>query len=164
VICISLVAVIIVVTAILIAISFASLDYNEYGLDYNSFTKTIDPVPYTNGRYLLGIGHSFLVFPRAVQTMEFSFDRSADGPPLYSRTEDGLEVIIEISFQYHFMPEKLYDVYMLYVDNYNQVLRNVAMDVLTDMATHYTAYNFFMDRQKIGTEMQEKLNAVLTEV
>jgi hypothetical protein len=127
-ICISLIVVLVAVAGILIGISFSSLEYNEYGLDYNSFTKTIDKVPYTNGRYMLGIGHEFIIFPRAVQTVEFSFDTAADGPPLYSRTQDGLEVIIEISFQYHFMPEKLFDIYMQYRDNYRQVLRNVAMD------------------------------------
>ena len=85
--------------------------------------------------------------------MEFSYDKYADGPPLYSRTQDGLEVIVEISFQYHFIPEKVIDVYMTYKDNFLHVLKDISMDVLTDMTTMYTAYDFFMDRAKIGYEM-----------
>lgn len=87
--------------------------------------------------------------------MEFSYDKFSDGPPLYSRTSDGLEVIVEISFQYHFIAEKIIDVYMIYKDSFRRVLKNIAMDVLTDMTTLYTAYDFFMDRAKIGYEMQE---------
>lgn len=32
--------------------------------------------------------------------MEFSNERKADSKPLKSRTSDGLEVVLEISFQY----------------------------------------------------------------
>jgi len=50
--------------------SFHSLDYNEYGLDYSSITKTvkfnynrenkISPDPRSAGFHFLGIGHSFI--------------------------------------------------------------------------------------------------------
>ena len=35
--------------------------------------------------------------------MDFSLDKLADRPPIESRTSDGLEVLIEISFQYLFL-------------------------------------------------------------
>jgi hypothetical protein len=53
-----------------------------------------------NGLHFLGIGHSFIKFPRNVQTIEFSKEATANQPPISSRTSDGLEVILEISFQY----------------------------------------------------------------
>jgi len=64
VIIISLVVVVAIIVGILIGISFSTLEYNELGLDYNSFTKVIDPVPYQSGRHMLGIGHEFIKFPR----------------------------------------------------------------------------------------------------
>jgi len=60
----------------------------------------INPSPYTAGIFFLGIGHSFIKFPKTVQTLEFSKEKTANSAPLQSRTSDGLEVILEISFQY----------------------------------------------------------------
>jgi len=48
----------------------------------------------------LGIGHSFVKFPKNVQMVDFSKDRNADRGAIQSRTFDGLEVILEISFQF----------------------------------------------------------------
>jgi len=64
----------------------------------NSFK--INPEVKYSGIHFLGIGHSFIKFPKNVQMVDFSKDRYADRPPLKSRTFDGLEVILEISFQF----------------------------------------------------------------
>ncbi len=39
----------------------------------------------------------------------------------------------------------------------------MAIDALSDAATNYSAYDFFIDRQKIGIEMQFYLNQHLKE-
>jgi hypothetical protein len=85
---------------ILIVTSFSQLEVNEVGLDYSGITKTIDKQIYTAGIHFLGVAHSFIKFPITVQTYEFSKDGNADGPTIKSRTNDGLEVAIEVSFQY----------------------------------------------------------------
>ena len=48
------------------------------------------------GIYFIGVGHYFLKFPRTVQTIEFSKDTK--NWLIKSRTNDGLEVNLEISF------------------------------------------------------------------
>jgi SPFH domain / Band 7 family len=89
------------ITAIvLVILGFASLDPTEWGLDYSWISKTVDPQVKENGLYFIGIGHSFYKFPKVVQTIEFSKDRTATRGPIDSRTSDGLEVVLEISFQY----------------------------------------------------------------
>ena len=102
--------------------------------------------------------HSFLKFPRSVQTVEFS-DTDASVPSIRkvhadSRTSDGLEVKLEISFQYSLIAEGLFSLYKSYEMEYPYIIQNVAIDALSDLTTNYTAYNFFMDRGRIGTEMQ----------
>lgn len=102
--------------------------------------------------------HSFIKFPRSVQTVEFS-DTDAPVPSIRtphteSRTSDGLEVKLEISFQYSLISEGLFNLYMNFALDYPYIIQNVAVDVLSDLTTNYTAYNFFMDRGRIGTEMQ----------
>jgi len=89
------------ITGVILAIlGFSSLEATEYGLDYSWISKTVNPVVFSNGLYFLGIGHSFFRFPKNVQTVEFSHDRVASRSSIKSRTSDGLEVTLEISFQY----------------------------------------------------------------
>ena len=49
--------------SVFVVLSFASITVTEYGLDYNSITKTLDPEYYTSGYYYLGFGHKFITFP-----------------------------------------------------------------------------------------------------
>lgn len=56
------------------------------------------------------------------------------------------------------MQEHIYDLYMKFGPSYSPVFEKSATDVLTDIATNYTAYDFFVDRQKIGTSMQAALD------
>jgi regulator of protease activity HflC (stomatin/prohibitin superfamily) len=118
----------------------------------------------TSGLHFLGIGHSFIKFPINVQTIEFSKEATANQPPISSRTLDGLEVILEISFQYVLQSENLFKLYNKYGETYQQVFQNVAIDVLTEEATGYTAYDFFMDRGRIKDDFQNSLNKKLAEV
>ena len=108
--------------------------------------------------HLLGVGHSFIKFPRNVQTIDFSKDRSSNRGPIESRTLDGLEVVIEISFQYVLQHDKLFTLYNKYGPRYHIVFQNVAIDILTEEATKYTAYEFFWDRGRIKDDFQRKLD------
>ena len=134
---------------VLLLLGFSSLEATEYGLDYSWLSKTISPMVKYNGLYFIGIGHSFIRFPRNVQTIEFSKDRNANRPAIESRTLDGLEVTLEISFQYVLQPENLFKLYSKYGTKWTQIFQNVAIDILTEEATGYTAYDFFMDRGRI---------------
>jgi len=63
-------------------------------------------------------------------------------------------VKLEISFQYSLISEGLFNLYKSYAQEYSYIIQNVAIDALSDLTTNYTAYNFFMDRGRIGMEMQ----------
>lgn len=92
--CIGVIAII-----VLIVISFSSVGVAEYGLDYSGISKTIDKQIYNPGLHWLGLGHSFITFPSTVINMQFSdFEARADAPSIKSRTLDGLEIDIEVSF------------------------------------------------------------------
>ena len=146
------------VGSLLILFGFSSLEATEFGLNYSWISKTINPEVKENGLYFIGIGHSFIKFPKTVQTIEYSEERSANRPPIESRTSDGLEVTLEISFQYILNPEKIYTLYNTYGPKYDLVFQNIAINILTEEATKYTAYNFFMDRGKIKDDFQNELN------
>ena len=63
-------------TIIMFAMSWASLDFQEYGLDYNGWRQTVTVSAAGSGRYFLGLGHEFLVFPKVYQTIEYRCDLS----------------------------------------------------------------------------------------
>jgi hypothetical protein len=61
-------------------------------------------------------------------------------------------------------PENLYKLYNKYGENYNNVFSNVAVDILTEEATKYTAYDFFMDRGKIKDDFQVNLDKAFSAI
>ena len=152
------------VSFLLIIFGFASLEATEFGLNYSWISKNISPNIKENGLYFIGIGHSFIKFPKTVQTIEFSKQKTANKGPIQSRTSDGLEVTLEISFQYVLNKDKIYELYMKYGSNYNYIFQNIAVHTLTEEATKYTAYNFFMDRGKIKDDFQKELNEIFEQL
>lgn len=153
----------IIALAILIVTSFSQLEVNEVGLDYSGITKTIDKNIFTAGIHFLGVAHSFIKFPITVQTYEFSKQARADNPIVKSRTRDGLEVEIEVSFQYHYITNSLYDLYMKFGTEYRTPCMKIAIDVITDQSTKFEATRFFFDKENISSSMQTNLNKAFTD-
>jgi hypothetical protein len=60
--------------------------------------KKVEDTFYEPGLYFIGLGHNFVTFPRNVITLDFSSERNADWTALKSRTSDGLEVTLDVSF------------------------------------------------------------------
>ncbi len=84
------------------------------GVSQNTLSKTIDDERvYTSGRYWLGISKSFVKFPLTLQSIEYSTDPGADGPPLGTQSAEG-RVTIECSLQYRLQVEHLVDIYRKY--------------------------------------------------
>eukprot|EP00301_Raphidiophrys_heterophryoidea_P023048 c7050_g1_i1.p1 GENE.c7050_g1_i1~~c7050_g1_i1.p1 ORF type:complete len:320 (+),score=88.96 c7050_g1_i1:67-960(+) len=140
-------------------VSWQSLEIDEYGLNCNTFTKSVDSTAFTEGRYFLGLTHKFVVFPRTLQSVEFKANQLT--PQLRGRTSDGLLVELEVSFQYKFFQDKIFDLYSEYGTDYKHAISRMARAVLTSAASTYTAYDFFSDRQTIASIMHEQLAAEL---
>lgn len=137
---------------ILISISFASLGQLDAGLNYNSISLQIEDKVYTTaGLYFLGVGHSFIKFPRVVQTIEFIAE---ENDRLQTRTSDGLPVQLSVSFQYRYDLSRLRELYLTFKQDELEVYENTAKAVIANIATNFTAYRFFNDKQGIATEMQ----------
>lgn len=148
---------------VLFLTSIRTLEVNEIGLDYSGITKTIDKMMYTSGIHVLGVGHSFIKYPTTVLTLEFSKSKGSDAPAVRSRTKDGLEVELEISFQYLYISNKIYDMYMTYAEHHRTPWIKIAIDILTDAATQYNASQFFFDKEKIQQYSQQQLNMTFAE-
>jgi len=144
-----------------------SVEITEYGLSANMITRKVDPNPYLSGRYWIGPWCSFIKFPSVVKTIQYSDAKMQDDlgmdeqgePMLRSRTSDGLDVTIELSFQYQLHQEKLFSLYTTFGAGreFHDLFVRVAIDRLTEIATEYTANEFFIDRTRIGKNMEKLL-------
>eukprot|EP00761_Pharyngomonas_kirbyi_P013519 gb/GECH01013548.1/.p1 GENE.gb/GECH01013548.1/~~gb/GECH01013548.1/.p1 ORF type:complete len:320 (+),score=26.49 gb/GECH01013548.1/:1-960(+) len=150
----------------LIGDSLAYVNYDEYGIDYNRYSKKInrDKI-YPPGRHLTGVGHSFYIFPSVYQTVDFSntLDTSSTPDsvrtygPLQCRTFDGLSLTLEVSFQYIVRKEQVFDIFFTYGTSYPPVITRIGRDAIRDVASQYNASRFFDDRRSIAFAMQQRL-------
>eukprot|EP00933_Yihiella_yeosuensis_P022611 TRINITY_DN17792_c0_g1_i1.p1 TRINITY_DN17792_c0_g1~~TRINITY_DN17792_c0_g1_i1.p1 ORF type:complete len:298 (-),score=38.97 TRINITY_DN17792_c0_g1_i1:65-958(-) len=145
---------------ILFLMSFDSLEYQEIGLNYSWISETVERRPYTSGRYYLGIGNHFIKFPRMVKSIFFIDDveEGTHGPALRSRTKDGLNVRLEVSFQYRLKFDQVYDLYTILGATYEQTFVRMAIEQLASAATLHNAHFFFTNRTSVGQEMHTVLD------
>merc|ERR1719502_1505814 len=146
---------------VLLSISFQTLDQLDFGLNYNSIGETIEQEVYEQaGLYCLGVAHSFIRYPKTIQTMEFILE---DNDRLQTRTSDGLPVKLSISFQWRYDPGQLLKNYQTYRGGERYVYENVAKATIANVATNFSAYTFFNDKQGIATSMQIELTAIFSQ-
>jgi len=156
-----------VVMLILALFGIANVEVTECGLNYSLLTREVEKKTYLPGRYWISPFNYFIRFPSTVTTIAFA-DSAMQldlGPgergerELRSRTKDGLDVNIELSFQYQLEKEKLYDLYTTFGGwpHYHNVFVRLAIDRLTESATLFTSPQFFTERTAIGNEMEKQL-------
>jgi len=119
---------------------------------------------YFNGRYLTGLGRSFIAFPINQQTLRFG--RSMFSPPsgnIICRSHDGLSIQVEVAFQYSFN-RNADDVWRLYHDlgtDPSVVFGLITQQVVQDVFSDYYTLDFFADRVVIENDILAQLKAKL---
>lgn len=138
--------------------SVGSLMPLEYGLTINAITRQVnEDFPYQGGRHLIGPWNSFIAFPATMVTVQFEATRGGNGA-LKTRTKDGLELALQLSFQYTMDPTSLGKLYKLANLQYETLFVRNARDVLLKAAADYEASEYWTNREKIGKEMRTLLN------
>eukprot|EP00397_Hematodinium_sp_SG-2012_P058241 GEMP01073514.1.p1 GENE.GEMP01073514.1~~GEMP01073514.1.p1 ORF type:complete len:349 (+),score=66.93 GEMP01073514.1:90-1136(+) len=135
--------------------SIGSLMPTEYGVGYNSVTKSIGSKTYHGGRHWIWPWNSFITFPATVVTVEFSDDKHAQQGPLETRTKDGLALELSLSFQYHVQKDSVAKLYALANLLYEPLFIRNARDVLMKAGADYEAFEYWQERDRIGAEMQD---------
>ncbi len=99
---------------IIFACSFATLEPNEAGLVYNSVTQVLNKEKvYTGGRYLVGPGMTFMVFPLYAQNIDL------DNQLVTSQSKQ--QFTISVSLQYKLLNTEKGEIVSIY-NNYNNKL------------------------------------------
>lgn len=133
----SIISLTVLVTVILIACSLSVLNYNEVGLNYSNWFKTMDNTTYTHGIHFIGLGHQFHKYLISLSTIDFSNDKNSTLPPIVCRTMDGLKVTVEVSLQYRVEKENIFKIYSNYGDSELPILYRTIIDVVNDVATMF---------------------------
>ena len=120
-------------------------------------TKVLDNSQvYTAGRVYVGVGGSFIKFPRNLQYVEFS---PASGMPIDVWSKDGQSIFIECSFYYALSADHIFDVFKTFGPNYNAIITGIATETLRTIATSYETEEFFTNRSSIDAAMSAQLDA-----
>lgn len=133
-------------------------------LTKNWIFSTVSPVVIVDpGMTYVGFWTELIKYPKTIQTISYD-NRHRD--LLDGRTKDGLPLVLGLSYQYQLLPDELYNLYMQYERNYGDYIlmyKLMGIHILTEMATNYTAYQFFNDKQKIALEMMFHMNKYFRE-
>jgi len=182
--------ILLITSVILFACSFALVEPTEYGLDWDNNWFTIDDTQvYEGGRHFLGLGHTFIIYPKILRTIKMSGDipTTGDGENdvevesaeadsesestgvrptsvLNARTSDGLQVMLDLSYQYKLMatPEDLTQLWYDYEDQYEAAFVRISRDTLRNVASQFAAFQYFYNRSIISDAMRIALDAELS--
>jgi len=130
----------VLIVTILTAFSFGSIEPTEYGILYSKLYKEIDGVNVQEGGLqFVGPFTSLIKFPRTHQVIEFSDYRGANQQALSTRTAEGLELQLHVSFTYQLIKKELPQLYQLAGSDYSALFTRIAADVILQQAGHYKA-------------------------
>jgi len=139
--------------------SFKVLSPHEAGLVKNTITGSISTSPiYTAGRYFLGLGKDFVIYPATLQTLEYG--DQGDSPALNTGALDGQgRVFLEVSLQYRLMLGSLGDLYSNYQTNYKAKLLTTAESTIKNVASsRFAVQDYFEIRQQISDVLHAACN------
>lgn len=140
--------------------SWATVAPTEMALHYNYVLKTVSPeVDAMPGLKFVGPFTSLIKYPKTIQTLEYN---SQHRDLMDGRTQDGLPLVLGCAFQYRLLPDGLYNLYHSFENepgDYEEIYRLMGIHVITEVATKFTAYQFFNEKQAIATVMRNELDA-----
>lgn len=151
-----------IVTVILVGVGFSRLEVNEVGIDYSANSLTINTNElYTNGIHFLGVGHSFIKFPKRQVTLTMQ-----GGNAIIARTNDGLIVTLHTKLLYRLDANmnSLASLYLMFKEDYQVPIENICRSVIRDVASTFSAYEFWSKRGIITKAMQDALDSRLKDV
>lgn len=144
-----------ITTIILFAVSFDTVDVCEMGIKYNNNLVTIDEDHvFNNGRYFLGLGLSFIIFPTKLIPIEF-----IGSSQLRAWSKEGQLVALDLGFYYELDREQMVSIYKKYGEDYQLRFIQLAVKAIKEVTIQYEAEEFFLIRRQIGDHMLAQLQA-----
>lgn len=155
--------VIIIIVLILVLVSINKIEYDEYGLLYDTAVGTVDTEKvYTPGAYWLPLWQKFIKYPKFWKTVSFGADLfpeeaiSGSWSNLKTRTRDGVAVEMDLGMQYQLIPEKLIQLHLEFGPEYEIVYEQEARAAVYDAVGDYDAIQLLTNRTEfVNATIQE---------
>jgi regulator of protease activity HflC (stomatin/prohibitin superfamily) len=180
--------IVLIVSIVLIAVSFSTLEPNEVGLDVNANTMHLDTGKLTTNEKkkkkkkiqkkkkkkkvltnsptetLWKNGRHFLGLGHYF--IVFPTEVRETVVDVVGRSIDGASVSMKCSFQWQIEPDvkKVVSLYSLFEEKYATAFDKIANDEIRNVAANYTAFDFFFKRTDITLAMSTALDATLGRV
>mmetsp|Transcript_3784 Transcript_3784/g.11808 ORF Transcript_3784/g.11808 Transcript_3784/m.11808 type:complete len:343 (+) Transcript_3784:955-1983(+) len=158
--------------AFILFFCLASLSPNEYGIFRNYLSGSLDFDVRRGGIYVTWPTKSFIKFPAAQQTLEFS-GGSMDRPPVSTTTgadpkdpdSGGQPIVISCAIQFQFVRSTLRDVYLAFgsYEAARQRYLLLTKNQVSNTAQQFTPQDFWQRRDAIADKMLRHINETLWE-
>jgi len=150
----------VIVIIILLACSYRRVDENYIGLLFSHASRRIDRTQYyPAGRYYVGVGGEFIVYPIMQQEMKL--------PPFEARTADGLNIELQVTINYNIDKNnftKLLSLFDNFGRNYDGFLSRLAMNTLRDASARFNALEYSLNRSQVGALMETYIRDDMAEI
>jgi len=144
--------------------SVGTVEPIEYGIVYNSITKTVNTEHvYKGGWYFIGPIQSFFVFPSTLVNIDFTTWKSADHPPIEVKDKIGQTVTLSFSLQYKLVEEDIGKLYHNYQQNYLTTYLSRIDNAVRQVFATFDSDIFWKDRKAAGDAMMKEINAVFSD-
>lgn len=173
-----------IVTIILLSVSWKTVGQGEVALLFNHWTQSVTGEPMVEpGMKYVGPFNGLVRYPSVYQMMYFDkFDNyeavphEMVKPPILSRTYDGLQVNVKVSFQWKLEPQYLKGIYEVLggaedldedqerpedKPSFVEALVRFSRGTLTQVCAEYTASQFFANQTLVEVRMFDRLAANL---
>lgn len=158
-----LICIVFLIATIIFGLGFSIVPPNNIGVQQSTLSKTINRQGlYTSGRYYVGVGNDFILYPLQWQLVDFSSDvEGFGGPPLSVFANNGQTVTLDVSFYFRIDETKILNIYDLAALNYVPLIERKSQEVMKNVASRFTTTEFFTRRETIAAAMREALNKEL---
>lgn len=138
----------IILTVILVPLTFSYLEYNEYGLVQTKTTGTVDTsVVYGRGRFNLGPSKSFLKYQADahLEELEDLAVFSSGG----TNSSIGLTFKIDVAFSYLLIQEKIGLLHRESASSYRAVIKSRTIEAIRNEASQVSFEMYFANRKSV---------------
>eukprot|EP00993_Chasmostoma_nieuportense_P002702 NODE_3475_length_961_cov_25.231415_g3325_i0.p1 GENE.NODE_3475_length_961_cov_25.231415_g3325_i0~~NODE_3475_length_961_cov_25.231415_g3325_i0.p1 ORF type:complete len:299 (+),score=75.36 NODE_3475_length_961_cov_25.231415_g3325_i0:1-897(+) len=144
----------ILLTCILLPLSFHKVNHDELGIQYGTLTKVIQPTAKEEGLHFIGPAQVIIKYKRTLLTVD-----STGANDLPCLSADGIEARMDVHVQYQLKKSELFDVLKEFGDqaHIEEYCKSIARNLLRDVCSEFTAENFYFQRDNVQVRMLEVL-------
>ena len=144
----------ILLTVILVPLSFSYVDYYDYGLVKDKTTGTVESGRvYTQGRYMLGVTKGFLIYQADAhheKPDDLSVFSAGDNPETV-----GLVFKIDIDFTFFLKQNEIGDLHKDLASSYRSVIVSRATEAIKNEAIYISFNEYFQERKRVEQRFRD---------